>query len=65
MLMVDQEQAKLINAIHNGAPWWTAEAAIVNGHRLVAVRLTDGALVYLHPEVAKRFGEQLLAAATD
>lgn len=42
---------------------WTAEPTMVNGARLVAVRLTDGALVYLDPEVASEFGRMLIDAA--
>jgi succinylarginine dihydrolase len=64
MMQADQEQMRLVSAIHHGANLWTAEAATVNGQRLVALRLTDGALVYLHPDIAKQLGERLLAAAT-
>jgi len=62
MLLVDQEQVKLTSAIHHGVPSWTAEAVTVNGDRLIALRLTDGALVYLHPDIARAFAERILVA---
>lgn len=64
MLQIDRKQADYISKLHLDLPGWTAEAAEVNGRRVIAVRLTDGSLVYLDPDIAKRFAEQILAAVS-
>jgi len=44
---------------------WTAAADIDGeGRNVVALRLTDGAVVYLDPMLASRFAEQIRAAVT-
>jgi hypothetical protein len=42
---------------------WTAQPVDVQGRTEIALRLTDGALVYLHPDIARRFAAQIQAAA--
>lgn len=43
---------------------WTAlPSADAQGNTVIALRLTDGAIVYLHPDIARRFAAQIQAAA--
>lgn len=42
---------------------WSATHVVTGGRNEVRVVLTDGAVVYLHPDIADSFGEQLCAAA--
>ena len=45
---------------------WTACASLdPQGNPVVALRLTDGAIVYLHPDVARRFAHQISVALGD
>ena len=42
---------------------WTAQAVEIAGRNEIALRLTDGAVVYLHPDIARQFAAQIQAAA--
>lgn len=46
---------------------WTACASTDRntGNPLIALRLTDGAVVYLHPDIARRFAHQISIALGD
>lgn len=46
---------------------WTACATLDRntGSPLIALRLTDGAIVYLHPDIARQFAHQISVAVGD
>lgn len=42
---------------------YTAMHVVISGRNEVRVVLLDGAVIYLHPDIADSFGEQLREAA--
>jgi hypothetical protein len=45
--------------------WSACASTDGRGFPVVALRLTDGAIVYLHPDIARRFAHQISVALGD
>jgi hypothetical protein len=55
--------AQLVTKSPNMNEEWTAKHVVISGRNEVRVVLLDGAVVYLHPDIADRLGAQLRKAA--
>lgn len=60
---LDDMKTASMKALYDAGDSYTAEPITIRGRHEVAARLMDGALVYLHPSVARRFGQELMDAA--
>lgn len=45
--------------------WSAVPSTDGEGRPVIALRLTDGAIVYLHPDIARRFARQISVALGD
>ena len=52
-----------MHALYEAGEDYTAEPTTFHGDHVVEMRLLDGAKIYLHPAVARSFGQQLMDAA--
>lgn len=64
-MIVEDDAGPIRNEAWMNEDWSAVPSTDGEGRPVIALRLTDGAIVYLHPDIARRFARQISVALGD